>query len=95
MIYYRTFSVGCDAIQNRLVDIIQRWKGRANCESGGEKCLYTVRRFVLIILVTLKLYLCYFDYTESSRTCRCTLEGADIEVFLSYVVEGTTCRKAQ
>ena len=35
------FSItSCDVVRSKLVQQIQKWKGRDNCEQGGEKCLY-------------------------------------------------------
>jgi len=37
-------AVQCDIVQNKLVEQIQKWTGPGGCETGGEKCLYTLTK---------------------------------------------------
>jgi len=43
MCTFRTFEGGsCATVNKALVAQMKQWDSADNCESGGEKCLYTV-----------------------------------------------------
>lgn len=90
-----TFSVSCDQIENRLVGIIERWKGPEGCAGGGEKCLYTLQsrsstEIKAVHETPVKRYKDDLTFTLTSKTGGCAVHGySTSETWYAWLDKGT------